>query len=100
MAETATAQPAAPPSIEWRASSDEDDRHAFPPATRPGFPPPAVCGVRWTVRYGKAGAAWCAECVQGLRDQLAYATAALELVDAGDQRGDHYVRPRMYEGMD
>jgi hypothetical protein len=81
---------AAPTDIEWRAASDDGDRHAFPPPAEGRLPGRALCQVRWTVAFGKHGAGWCQDCIAVLKAQLRATSAALAAVDADDQRGDHY----------
>jgi len=87
---TSTIGAAAPPPapIAWWADDETTAAHAFP--RRDGFPPPAVCGIRWSVRYGNAGAGFCVLCVAELRTQLEVVTAALAVVDAVDDRGNHF----------
>lgn len=77
-----------PTELKWRADSPDGDRHAFP--DNAGFPARAVCGARWTARMGHHGAAWCAGCADGLKEQLRAVTAALAVLEATDQRGDHF----------
>jgi hypothetical protein len=88
---TSTRIVAGPPPVpfEWKAEAEDGDRHAFP--QRNGFPPPAACGVRWTTRFGHAGASWCGGCVAELRAQLLNAAVALAPVEAQELgAGDHY----------
>lgn len=77
--------------IEWWARSEDGDRHAYP--RREGFPPPAICGVRWDVRAGHQGARYCPACIDGLKAQLRSATTALGIVEAETlAAGDHFAR--------
>lgn len=78
--------------IEWRASADDGDRHAFP--RQDGYPARAICGTRWTAAYGRHGASWCLDCLAGLREQLRAASAALAVAEREDlAAGDHYAYP-------
>lgn len=79
--------------IEWFAADDDGSRHAFP--RRDGFPPPAACGVRWTVRHGRHGSSWCDGCLAALKDQIRAATAALAVAEREDLAAGDF-----YAGMD
>ena len=80
-----------PVPLEWTADEDDVEAHLFP---RPenGFPPRALCGIRWTVRMGKTGDGHCGTCLAVATDQQAALRAALETAQAfGLDMGDHHV---------
>jgi len=65
------------PAFDWRADAPDGDRHAFPQREDRGLPFPALCGVRWTARFGEHGARWCDDCLARLKAILSGATDAL-----------------------
>jgi hypothetical protein len=66
--------------IDFLADAPDAEFHAFP--RRDGFPSGSLCGqVRWTVRQRPHGAGFCRDCVGVMREQQAWLTEALAVVD-------------------
>lgn len=76
------------PAFSWHADTPEGDRHAFPYREDRGFPPPALCGLRWTVRYGQDGVRFCDACLGTLRRILSGAQDALTEAEFTNTTGD------------
>lgn len=76
------------PDFAWHAATDDGDRHAFPQRADEGLPPPALCGLRWTVAYGKDGSRYCDACLGTLRRILSGAQDALVEAEFTNAAGD------------
>lgn len=76
------------PAFEWRADAADGDRHAFPQREDIGLPFPALCGIRWTVRFGEHGARWCDACLARLKAILSDAQEALIEAEFTNSSGD------------
>ena len=59
-----------PPDLSWVARSDGEPRHAFRRADG-AIGIRSLCGLRWSVLFGKQGSRECADCAGILRQVLA-----------------------------